>query len=577
MSIFMTWDKKPFFAGTYFPPEARYGQPGFPGLLAGIAKYWRENREELLESAEDVISHLKKKEDMSAKVSEGNRADLPVKALPGHNLIEQAVRQFEESFDSRWGGFGQAPKFPAPHNLIFLALYAGTGSGSDRKKHALEMVEKTLMQMRKGGIFDQIGYGFSRYSTDRFFLIPHFEKMLYDNALLIMAYTAAYGVTGKPFYLDVAEETARYIIREMTDPEGGFYSAQDADSGGVEGRFYTFTPDEIRKVLGEERGRHFARVFDITSEGNFEGTNIPNLLKSGDCPRDFEADLQLLYDYRKKRGALHLDDKILLSWNGLMTAALSMLYRACGKERYLQAALRAADFLERHLCDGARCAGSGGGTAAGDNAGHKWKAGRLSTSYRAGKRSDHCVLDDYAFWIWALIELNQATLDEKWLDKAEAFCGEAQRLFQDRENGGFFLSPAESGELFLNPRETYDGALPSGNSVMAYNLARLYRLTGREVYREAEERQRGYLLAKARDYPAGHGMFLLAELLREHPPVHITVALKEEKERVSAAAQLPLLADLSLGRESDGYPLLNGETTYYVCRDHVCLPPANRI
>lgn len=315
MSIFMTWDKKPFFAGTYFPPYSHYGMPGFSDLLNAIANQWNNNRSELLHSADEIIIHLKNME------SSG-------KNLNNTNLIESAVRIFSESFDSVYGGFGSAPKFPTPHNLLFLALYSKQNDNSD----ILQMVEKTLVQMRKGGIFDHIGYGFSRYSTDKYFLAPHFEKMLYDNALLIIAYSAAYSITRNNFYLHTAEKTAEYVLREMTSPDGGFYCAQDADSQGVEGKFYTFTLSEILDILGDEKGKRFAQVFDITANGNFEGVNIPNLLKSNDLNSDFSDEIQMLYDYRKKRTRLHLDDKILISWNSLMIAALSALYRASHNE-----------------------------------------------------------------------------------------------------------------------------------------------------------------------------------------------------------------------------------------------------
>lgn len=321
MSIFMTWDKKPFFAGTYFPPRQHYGMPGFSELLYTIAELWNNERQKLLQSAEEIIGHLKNAGHFSANTD--------------NDLVETAARSLLDSFDEINGGFGSAPKFPTPHNLLFLLLYAEQTHDRD----SLKAVEKTLVQMRKGGIFDQIGYGFSRYSTDKFFLAPHFEKMLYDNALLIIAYSAAYSASKKSLYLDTAEKTAEYVLREMTSPQGGFYSAQDADSDGVEGKYYTFTLDEIVNVFGKERGASFANAFDITEGGNFDGVNIPNLLKSGDLNSDFTEEIRVLYDYRKSRTSLHIDDKILLSWNSMMIAALAMLYRVSQNEKYLNAAL----------------------------------------------------------------------------------------------------------------------------------------------------------------------------------------------------------------------------------------------
>lgn len=541
MSIFMTWDKKPFFAGTYFPSRPRYGMPGFSGLLAAIADRWEEDRQKLLRSAEEVIAHLKEKESGKTETD-------------GENLAETAVEIFARSFDDVHGGFGTAPKFPTPHNLLFLTLY-----GAEKKDTAvLYMVEKTLTQMQKGGIFDQIGYGFSRYSTDDYFLVPHFEKMLYDNALLIMAYAAAYEATQKEIYLDTAEKTAEYILREMTSPEGGFYSAQDADSAGVEGRYYTFTVDEVAEVLGEERGREFAKFFDITPGGNFEGVNIPNLLKNhdgGEKSGEFHDEIQRLYDYRKKRVRLHLDDKILISWNAMMIAALSMLYRASKKELYLQAAQKAQGFVEENLCGELQ----------------------IYTSYREGKHSEQGFLSDYAFYIAALLELYHSTLEKTYLEKAERFCGEAVKKFADCERGGYFLCEKGQSELFLNPKEIYDGALPSGNSVMAYNFVRLYQLTGKEKYDTLAKEIIAFLSGQARHYPAGHSMFLLAKFLYENPPEHIIVVLKERADLEKMKSRLLFLANVSVRVEEGEHRLLNGKTTYYVCRNHRCLPPANEI
>ena len=274
MSIFMTWDKKPFFAGTYFPPYSRHGMPGFFELLNAISSQWQNNRYKLINSADMIIKQLKMQ-------------DIHNKPVNG-NPIEEAMQIFSESFDSVNGGFGSAPKFPSPHNLMFLTMYAYLTNNDE----ALHMVEKTLIQMRKGGIFDQIGCGFSRYSTDNLYLTPHFEKMLYDNALMIISYSAVYSITKNNIYLNTAEKTANYVLREMTSTEGGFYSAQDADSEGVEGKYYTFSLKEILSVLGEEGGRKFAGLFDITEAGNFESGNIPNLLKSNDLTSDLSEEIK---------------------------------------------------------------------------------------------------------------------------------------------------------------------------------------------------------------------------------------------------------------------------------------------
>ncbi len=536
MSIFMTWDKKPFFAGTYFPVNSRYGMPGFSDLLNAIAEKWLSNRTMLLTSADNIIAHLKSEKANNISTS-------------SENLTDNAVKYFENSFDSIYGGFGSAPKFPTPHNLLFLMLY----SRRNNDANALDMTEKTLLQMRKGGIFDHIGYGFSRYSTDKFYLAPHFEKMLYDNALLIIAYSSAYSLTKNELYLDTAEKTAEYILREMTSREGGFYSAQDADSDGIEGKYYTFSYDEIITVLGDEKGRHFALTFDIAPHGTYEGVNTPNLLNRGDLTSDYNDELQKLYNYRKSRTPLHLDDKILVSWNSLMTATLSVLYRISHNEKYLQAAQKAQAFIENNLCSGMQ----------------------LYTSYRDGKRSEKGFLDDYVFYTAALIELYNSTLINKYLDKAEKFCEEAVKRFYDKESGGFYLCEALSSELFINPKETYDGAMPSGNSVMAYDLVRLYQLTEKERYNDLVEKQFAFMSAHAQEYPAGYSLFLSAKLIYDAPPEHITVVIKDNAALSELKKHLPLLANISVISESKNYALLNGRTTYYVCRNNNCLPPTN--
>ena len=534
MSIFMTWDKKPFFAGTYFPPHARYGVAGFTDLLNTIAINWKENRENLLKSAEEIVAHIKNSKKIKPNTSDGD-------------ITQKSFETFNQIFDVKNGGFGAAPKFPSAHNLLFLMLYAK----QNNNQSALCMVEKTLMAMRKGGIFDHIGYGFSRYSTDKYYLVPHFEKMLYDNALLIMAYAAAYSMTGNKIYLDTAEKTAKYIQNEMTSPCGGFYSAQDADSEGIEGRFYTFSLGEIFDVLGEDSGRKFSKTFDITENGNFEGKNIPNLLKSNDLKTDFQEETKKLYDYRKNRTKLHLDDKILLSWNSLMIAALSILYRVTKNEQYINMAKNALDFIENNL--------SGGDEL---------------FSVQSGKNS---FLDDYAFYIAALIELYSSTLNHKYLDTAENFCKKAITLFEDSENGGFFLCQKDKCELFINPKDSYDGAIPSGNSVMAYNLVRLRGITQKDLYDDLAKRQISYMEKEAQDYPISYSMFLIALSLFENPPKHITAVLKDNKDLGYIKDNAPLLADIALTTENKNYPLINNKTTYYVCENKNCLPPSNEL
>lgn len=541
MSIFMTADQKPFYAGTYFPPASHFGMMGFRDLLLVLAEKWEEEREELLRSADRILSEFKTQDRQS-----GQRIS---KGLPA-----AAADLFLQSFDNKWGGFGMAPKFPTPHNLLFLTLYSQLEE-QGRREALSEPVKKTLEQMRRGGIFDQIGYGFSRYSTDRYYLVPHFEKMLYDNALLILAYAAAYKAFGDPVYLDTAEKTADYIFREMTGPDGEFYSAQDADSEGKEGKYYVWEYEEIGDILGKERGEAFCRQYGITRHGNFEGKNIPNLLHGGEILKNFDEEKEMLYEYRRSRTSLHLDDKILTSWNGLMICALSVLYRVTGDQKYLLAARRAQQFVEENLAKGKD----------------------LYVSCRNGEHAVPGFLDDYAYYAAALICLYEATGEVPYRERAGQICEEAKRQFAD-DKGGYFLYGSKNGSLITRPKETYDGALPSGNSVMAYCLVRLSQLTEDEKYSCAAEKQLAYLSSEAGQYPMGHSLFLTALLLSGKSPQKITVVAAGGDTRGSILPRLPLYADITiLPQETEQYKIINGKTTYYICKDYICLPPTNQI
>ena len=537
-TIFMTPDRLPFFAGTYFPKTSRYGMPGLYQLLIEIHNQWDGNKQRIINSAIDITKKLQQT-DIS-----GGKIDL--------SLLQQGEEMFEHSFDSEYGGFGPAPKFPIPHNLLFLMnRYKITSNPV-----LLNMVETTLKQMYKGGLFDHIGGGFSRYSTDKYFLVPHFEKMLYDNALLIMSYAKAYSITGNNLYLSIAERTASYILMEMTSPEGGFYCAQDADSEGVEGRYYVFKPEEIIEVLGEEKGKLFNSTYDITKGGNFEGESIPNLLKSVKKTDDFSDELAKLYQYRLNRYKLHLDDKLLSSWNSLMISALALLYRTEGKKEYLKASLRAQKFIESSLM----------------------KNNVLHTSFREGKLGSEGFLDDYALYILALLSLYDATLDNEYLDKAKKLCQRTIEDFYDHKDGGFWLYGDSGEKLILRPKETYDGAMPSGNSVMAYNLVRLYQITESEEYSKLSEAQLSFMSAAAEGYPMGYSFFLIALSNYADPPARITIVLQEGDDKMHATESLPLdAAAVVLEHPTVDFPLTNNKTTYYVCKNHACQPPVNHL
>ncbi len=534
-SIFMTSDGKPFFAGTYFPKISRSGMIGFRELLLAIHEKWVFDRDMLLKQSDEIIKHLNGSQ-YSAEI-----ADI--------DLTHLAVSQYESIYDEKNGGFGRAPKFPTPHNLLFLLEYY------KRYKSAscLKMAEHTLMQMYRGGMFDHIGFGFCRYSTDKKFLVPHFEKMLYDNALLILAYCKAYSVTRKEVYLEIAEKTASYILREMTSPEGGFYASQDADTEGEEGKYYLFTPSEVMGILGQVDGELFKHHFDITDEGNFERKNIPNLLKSDPSDKSLEHFLPILEDYRKKRYSLHRDEKILTSWNSLMIAAMCELYLVSGNETYLAAAVDAHRFIQKYLCDG----------------------DMLHVSFHMKKRGVRGFLDDYAAYIFAQLSLYRATLENEFLDRAKRLCDKVMADFGD-STGGFYMYGKDHEELILRPKETYDGAIPSGNSLMAYNLVRLSHLTDEEKYETAAARQLDFLAQSAAQYPTNHAMLLVSLLEHASPMTKVKIILDEETEKSRLPLVLPPDAIVTLLLQATKeYPLKNGKTTYYICRGHSCLPPTN--
>lgn len=524
LSVFITPEQKPFFAGTYIP------RPAFQSLMKQIHLLWQTQRDKLISSGEEIEKALATVPDEEGELSQ--------------DLLDRAFDQFAHSFDRQYGGFGNAPKFPMPHNLIFLLDYYMR----TKKQAALDMAEHTLIQMYKGGIFDHIGYGFSRYSTDRRYLVPHFEKMLYDNALLIMSYITAYAVTGKAVYRQIAEKTAQYILCEMTDSRGGFFSAQDADSDGEEGKYYVFRYDEILSLIGEEAGKEFNRYYGITENGNFEGKSIPNLLDNPEENANIDEFLEKVYEYRKSRTKLHLDDKILTSWNGLMIAAFAMMYSVLGDVKYLNAAEKACRFIESEL----------------------YEKDTLYVSYRMGQRGSHGFLDDYAFYTFGLIRLYEASFNQKYLTRAAELCKKALRSFFDIQNGGFYLYGGENEQLIMKPKETYDGAVPSGNSVMAYNLVLLSRLTEDSFFTEAAVKQLKFMAGKAEEYPMGYSFYLSALSLYIKPAVHIVCSLVDVHQPFPINSVVKIIEG---GNRS--YPIINNRTTYYVCKDNACMPPVN--
>ncbi len=536
-SLFLTPDKKPFYAGTYFPKTARYGMPGFCDLLEAILDAWMHDRVNLLQSADAVASALTETEKTYNK--------------PETDLILKACSTLQSSFDSTYGGFGRAPKFPSPHNLLFLLQqYEKNGD-----RQALFMATLTLERMYAGGMFDHIGGGFCRYSTDRRFLVPHFEKMLYDNALLILVYSKAFELTGDSFYLDVAEQTAAYLLREMQSKEGGFFCAQDADSDGEEGRYYLLTPEETVAVLGKDAGEAFNACYDITEEGNFAGKSIPNLLNHPRQTKRFESEKQALLRYRKKRAPLRTDDKQLTFWNALAITGMCALFHVSQNPEYLRAAVQAYWFVQRNLKQGET----------------------LFTSFRNGKTGSRAFLDDHAGLALAELSLYAATLDQTYLDAAVWRAQTAIDEFFDVQAGGFFFSGPRNETLLIRSKESYDGAMPSGNSIMAYVLTRLSTLAPDRISKKLPEKQMTYMKHQAASAPMGFGMFLVALSDYEQPPVKV-VAVCAQEDAGMLPALVPLGANLlMLERETSAYPLLDGKKTYYVCRGFTCLPPANEL
>lgn len=454
-TVLATPEGKPFFAATYLPREQ------LAAVLLAAAHQWRSNREKVLAAA-----------DQAAERMEWYSVPQPVEPLAPEKMLELAVAQLQARYDPKWGGFGSAPKFPTPHSLAFLLRY-GIQKGETEAWH---MAVNTLEQMARGGIYDQIGGGFCRYSTDEQWLVPHFEKMLYDNAMLLWAYAEGWWQTRRPLFQAVAQETADYLLRELRGPQGGFYCSQDADSEGVEGGYYLYTPAEVRAVLGDEDGQTFCDWFDITEAGNFQGKNVPNLLKNPQFgQRDGTIDRlrEQLRVSRSGRGPLSRDEKVVTSWNAMAIGALAAAGRILERPEYLAEAVRGQEFLDTHLVD---------------------PHGQLVHSCRGERMGYDGLLEDYAYEGWALLELFRATGEERYLRRAGALAQEMEGRFGDPA-GGYYLYGAESEALVVRPKETYDGAVPSGNAMAALVLLRLSRYTGEDRWRQAAERQLQFLRA----------------------------------------------------------------------------------
>ncbi|HYN83771.1 MAG TPA: thioredoxin domain-containing protein [Pyrinomonadaceae bacterium] len=565
LTVFLTPDLVPFYGGTYFPPEDRHGMPGFPRILTGVAEAYRERPDEVALSAGEILGELRR---MSAVN--------PSREVLTEDLLEQAFRSIARGYDERHGGFGSAPKFPAAMNLEFILRT----QRRNRNARALEMVVHTCRKMAEGGMYDQLGGGFHRYSTDARWLVPHFEKMLYDNALLARVYLHAHQVTGEEFFRRVCVETLDYVVREMTDASGGFYSTQDADSEGVEGKFFVWTRDEITSLLGERDADAFAAFYDVTEDGNFEEANILNVarpaeqvaaeLKLGvaELSEILERSRRTLFEARERRVKPGRDEKVLTAWNAMTLESFAEASAVLGRADYAKVAENNARFLLERLREG----------------------GLLLHVYKDGVAKHAAFLDDYAHVVSALITLFETSGDARWLEEAQALARKMIEEFWDEDEGGFFYTGRSGEQLIVRNKDFFDNATPSGNSVAAEALLRLSVLTGEEDFRRKAANVFRLVYDAMSRYPSAFGYALGAldfylstpkevvivaasdddsgadalarEVWSRYLPNKVVVRAREDDER--AAGLVPLLA----GREARG-----GRATAYVCENYACQQP----
>lgn len=559
LSIFLTPQGRPFYGGTYFPPRSMYGRPSFQQVLLAIAQAWRDRRAELLGSAEKATDALQ-----SLTV-----AGSP--ALLSADVLEKAFAQLSGVFDASHGGFGDAPKFPQPSTLAFLLGY-GHRKGNAK---ALEMVTKTLDAMAAGGIQDHLGGGFHRYSTDRQWRVPHFEKMLYDQALLGKVYVQAHQATGRQRYAAVARDIFDYVLCDLTDGAGGFYAGEDADSEGREGTFYVWTQADIEAVLSQREARIFCERYGVTKKGNFEnGTSILNVTDSPtetlqETASEWEAIRRTLLEHRNTRPRPHRDDKIIAGWNGLMISAMAYGGATLGEPRYVAAAEKAAHFVLESLR----------------------VEGRLMRYFRAGRVVEKGFLDDHAFMIGGLIDLYQATFEVRWLHEAADLADRVITLFADGPSGGFFLSGEDVEQLIVREKPAYDGAVPSGNAATAVALLRLASITGNERYTSHAQGALDTFSGALTESPTAFTTMLTALGFSLGSGREIIIAHSEDSAEAEALIEevrrhfLPdaVLMVRPFGSEAETIEKvasalsrlgpIKGHAAAYVCRDHACQRP----
>ncbi|TMA11807.1 MAG: thioredoxin domain-containing protein [Deltaproteobacteria bacterium] len=563
MTVFLTPERKPFFGGTYFPPEDRHGMPGFPKILQAVAQAYRDRPQDVQKSVEQILAALNR----LTEISESAEPFSP-------DAIQKAADQLSPAYDPDYGGFGRAPKFPNAGVFdLFLRCYR-----SSKERRYLEMVTHTLTKMAEGGIYDHLGGGFHRYSVDEKWLVPHFEKMLYDNAQLIRIYVDVFRITQDPIFRRVVEETLTYLLREMLHSEGGFYSTQDADSEGEEGRFFVWEYDEVIKILGEETGEIFSRIYDVSELGNFEGKNILHpILQPEQAAKFFgkeikeienliaEAKAKLLQE-REKRVKPFRDEKILTSWNGLMLSGLAEAYKTIGEERYRKAAEKTVEFIFAQM----------------------FREGYLLHTYRDGQAKLYGYLDDYAFLAGGLLDLYEATFDRSLLKRAVQLTETMINEFWDDVEGGFFYTGKSHEQLISRTKPAFDASVPSGNSIATQILLRIYHYTGEENYlRRAERTLRIYYNAMMQQ-PFGFAhMFGALDFYLQKPKEIVVVG---EKEKLATWELIKKLHSLyvpnktlklvepgePLGKVSpilEGKTQLNGKPTVYVCQNFTCSLP----
>lgn len=564
LSVFLTPDQKPFFVGTYFPVLDSYGRPGFGSILRQLAQAWKENPNDIQKTAENFLETLQNTE----KVTSPTNIE--------KSILDEAAIGLLQMGDTTFGGFGSAPKFPNSANVSFLFRYYKLSNISKFKEFAL----KTLSKMARGGIFDQIGGGFHRYSTDARWLVPHFEKMLYDNALIPLNYAEAYQITKDPFYLEIVKKTLKYVQREMTSSEGGFYSAQDADSEGEEGKFYVWSKKEIYEILDKKAADVFCLYYDVTDGGNWEGKTIlcnnVNLssvafqfnISEQEVKEILESSSKILLEERQKRIPPGLDDKILTSWNALMISAFVKGYRISGETSFLDSALRCVSFIEEKLVN--------------DD--------QLLRTYKNGQAKIQGYLEDYSFYANSLIDLFEVKSKVHYLKRAKQLGQYLVDHFWDADSNTFFMSSDVHEKLIVRPKSSYDLSIPSGNSVCAFLLLRLYHLTHHERFLEISTKVMETFANMAAQNPFGFGYLLNTIYMYLQKPIEITV-LNPKDERINnflAGSFLPesIVASIEdkaqLGSLSK-FPFFEGKkfpeekTTVFVCKNFKCSLPLTSV